>query len=455
MKRLFTSLALCLSFSLFSQKEETTRILFIFDGSNSMNAQWQTTSKIDIAKKLMMETLDSLKGIPNIEFALRMYGHQTQILPNQQDCNDTKLEVPFAPGDENIDKIKSKIRGLTPKGTTPIARSLQYSADDFPSVGKDVRNVIILITDGIEACDEDPCAVARALASKGITLKPFIVGIGPGVDFDQLKCIGNFYDASTEDSFKSILKVVISQAISNTTVQVNLNNTKGQPLETNVPMSFYDQKSGRLVYNFVHTLNYKRLPDTLNVDPLKTYKLVVHTIPQTVKENIKLTPGTHNIIELNTPQGTLNLTAIGTTINYPEIRCVVKEKNSHEILHVMSLNMSDKLIVGTYDLEFLTLPRIYVKDVKIEQSKTTDIKIAQPGSLNLKVMQRGYGAIFTTENGIDQWVCNLEFDKSIQFYNLQPGKYKIIYRNERHNSSAYTIEKEFKIISGQVVEITL
>jgi Ca-activated chloride channel family protein len=31
-----------------------------------------------------------------------------------------------------------------------------------------VRNVIILITDGIEACDEDPCAVSRALMAKGM-----------------------------------------------------------------------------------------------------------------------------------------------------------------------------------------------------------------------------------------------------------------------------------------------
>jgi Ca-activated chloride channel homolog len=455
MRLLTTILILFLSFSLIAQKKETTRILFIFDGSNSMNAQWQTTSKIDIAKRLMTETLDSLKGIPNIEFALRMYGHQTQILPGQQDCEDTKLEVPFAEGDANIDKIKSKIRGLTPKGTTPIARSLQYSAEDFPSVGEGVRNVIILITDGIEACDEDPCAVARALASKGITLKPFIVGIGPGIDFDQLKCIGNVYDASTEDSFKSILKVVISQAMSNTSVQVNLNNTNGKPLETNVAMSFYDQRNGRLVYNFIHTLNYKRLPDTLNIDPLKQYKLVVHTIPAVVKENIQLTPGTHNTIEVNAPQGKLELRAIGSTSQYSEIRCLVKEKNNPLTLHVMSLNQIEKLIVGTYDLEFLTLPRIYVKDVKIEQSKTTDIKIAQPGMLNLRVAQRGYGSILNIENGVDEWVCNIEFEKQIQHYNLQPGKYKIVYRNERHSSSAYTIEKTFKIVSGQMVELTL
>lgn len=458
MKRISLLFLLFFSFCFSVQaqkKQELTRILFIFDGSNSMNAQWQSSTKIDIAKRIMSETLDSLKGIPNLEFALRMYGHQTAIMPGQQDCNDTKLEVPFVPGNANINNIKSRILALNPKGTTPIARSLEYSAEDFPEVGDGIRNVIILITDGIEACDEDPCAVARALKSKGITLKPFVVGIGPGIEYDQLSCIGNFYDASTEDTFKSVLKVVISEALSNTTVQVNLNNNYGKPTETNVPMSFYDQNTGRLLYNFVHTLNYKRLPDTLNIDPLKTYKLVVHTIPQKIKENIKLTPGTHNTITLDTPQGTLSIKALGTNTSYPEIRCIIKQNGSNEILHVMDLNHPEKLIVGKYDVEMLTLPRTYFNNVSIEANKTKDLKISQPGLLNLRMNQRGYGAIFSLENGEDKWICNLQFDTQIQHYNLQPGKYKIVFRSERSNESAYTIEKGFKILSGNTTDINL
>ena len=89
---------------------EKIRLLFIFDGSNSMNAQWEKSSKIKIAKRLLTQTLDSLKFIDNIEVALRMYGHQTRISPGKQDCSDTKLEVPFSAGKENYDKIKSKIR---------------------------------------------------------------------------------------------------------------------------------------------------------------------------------------------------------------------------------------------------------------------------------------------------------------------------------------------------------
>ena len=121
-------------------KKETTRILFIFDGSNSMNSQWQNSSKIKVAKKLMYETMDELSRIDNLEVALRLYGHQTRIRPGQQDCSDTKLEVPFGKG--NFDRIKSKINSLVPKGTTPIARSLEAAAKDFTPCDN-CRNVII------------------------------------------------------------------------------------------------------------------------------------------------------------------------------------------------------------------------------------------------------------------------------------------------------------------------
>ena len=128
-KQLFISLLLLFS-SIISkaQEESKIRILFIFDGSNSMNAQWENSSKILVAKKLLIQTMDSLKGLENVDLALRIYGHQTRIAPGKHDCSDTKLEVPFASSKENYSKIITKIRGLEPKGTTPIARSLEYSS---------------------------------------------------------------------------------------------------------------------------------------------------------------------------------------------------------------------------------------------------------------------------------------------------------------------------------------
>ena len=117
------------------------RILFIFDASQSMLGRWQSDTKFNYAKRIMSELLDSLSGVPNIEMALRLYGHQYQFHPPQ--CNDTKLEVPFGPG--NAYKIKNKLRSIEPKGTTPLAYSLEHSAKDYPSC-TNCRNIVLLIT---------------------------------------------------------------------------------------------------------------------------------------------------------------------------------------------------------------------------------------------------------------------------------------------------------------------
>src|SRR5680860_546336 len=130
------------------------------------------------------------------------------------------MEVHFSTN--NYDKIKTKLKSLYPQGTTPIAYSLEQTKNDFPSC-TNCRNIIILITDGIEECDGDPCAVALALQKNGVTLKPFVIGMGLDIEtIEAFKCVGTFYETKDEASFKNVLNVVISQAMNNTSVQVNL-----------------------------------------------------------------------------------------------------------------------------------------------------------------------------------------------------------------------------------------
>ena len=162
MKNFIFILFIFFSSILFGQ--EKTRILFILDASNSMNAKWdETQTRIQAAKELLAQAVDSLTGTPNLEIALRVYGHQSAITATFQDCNDTKLEVPF--GEDNYTRVKNRILSIVAKGTTPIARSLEASAGDFPDTL--ARNFIILITDGLESCDNDPCVIAKKLKEMG------------------------------------------------------------------------------------------------------------------------------------------------------------------------------------------------------------------------------------------------------------------------------------------------
>ncbi len=80
--------------------------------------------------------------------------------------------------------------------------------------------------------------------AKGINLRPFIIGIGNEDFSGAYNCVGKFFDVRQEENFKNVLKIVISQALNNTTAQVNLIDAGGKPTETDVAMTFYDQTTG-------------------------------------------------------------------------------------------------------------------------------------------------------------------------------------------------------------------
>lgn len=440
---------LLLTGSLFAQgsgrdrsESSITRILFIFDASNSMTGHWDYSTKIQIAKKLLKKTIDELEVLPNVQVALRVYGHQSYVYPGHQDCSDTKLEVPFRW--INHQKIKDKIDEIQCKGTTPIALSLEQSAEDFPS--KESRNIIILITDGIEACDGDPCAVSKALKSKGITVKPFVVGIG--IDLEYLKafnCIGNVFDAKDEESFDNIMKLVVEQAITNTTVQVNLNNTAGEPKETNVPVTFKENVNESTKYAFIHTLNEYGVPDTLSIDPLLKYEVTAHTLPPVTKQEVRIAPGQHNTITLNTPMGSLSLDLSGSYNSYKKLKCVVRESGKGETVFGQDFGTTVRYLTGSYDLEILSNPRIYFKDVAIKQSETYRVMIPGPGTLNYSTSVLGYASIFKVNGSELEWVINVDENRLNQDIPLQPGKYLLIYRSLVSKQSIYSIKKEFEI----------
>lgn len=429
-------------------KPNKTRVLFIFDASQSMYAQWEGNSRMEIAKELLSNMLDSLQNNEDLEIGLRCYGHQKPSPP--QDCRDTRLEVKF--GKNNIPAIKKRLESLRPRGTTPIAKALESGALDFPENTDDSRNIVILITDGIEECGGDPCAVSRLYQEKKIILKPFVIGIGLSEEYKKnFECVGTFYDARNPEQFKNILDVVISQVLNSTTAQVNLLDENNKPTETNVPLSFYDAFSGILQYNFIHTINSKGNPDTLTIDPVLSYRVVAHTIPQTeAKGDWKLTPGKHTIIPIESPQGELSIT---TSNNKSNIKCIVRKSGDMKTLNVQSLNSSQKYITGSYDLEILTLPRIH-QTVDIIQSQTTNVKIPESGLVALSFTSKGYGSIFEMGNELN-WVCDLKPKKGRQNIYLLPGKYKIVYRAKNALQSAYTKEKIFRVNPIKTVSIKL
>jgi Ca-activated chloride channel family protein len=416
-----------------------------------MNLDWNNQTRMAAAKEVLTKSIESLRGVPNLELALRVYGHQSNVTNTFQDCQDTKLEVAFGPA--NIDPIKNKIKGLQAKGATPIARSLEAAAADFPDTL--ARNFIILITDGLESCDNDPCIVARKLRDKGVKVTPFVIGLGMDLSYlDKFECIGSYTDAESKAAFENVLSNILSKALLNTTVQINLNTVVGKPLETDVSMFLYEAGTPNLKYTFVHTLNRKGLPDTLVLDPSLKYDLRVATVPEVLKNNVPIVPHTHNIIQVPAGQGQLKITSVKS----PEgtiLPTRVLQNGASQTLNVQQLSVIQKYLVGTYQLEILTLPRTY-REVQIEQSKLTSIDIPAAGQFVYQAPKGIVAQLFYERNpGQWEWVCDLNYNESKGNIKLQPGTFKVVYREKDQRSTTYTREKKFTITSLKITNLTL
>lgn len=450
----FLLLILSVSGTAFGQGEQKekpkTRILFLLDASGSMLAKWENSDRMSIAKDLLAHLVDSLDRHENVEVALRVYGHQFG--RERNDCKDTRLEVPFSAN--STEAIKKKLTEIIPRGNTPITYSLQQAAGDFPE--EKTRNVIILITDGLESCGGDPCAMSLALQKKRIFLRPFVIGIGIEPEYEkQLSCIGEYYNAADVETFQSVLTEIVTQALSQTTVSVELLNEQGQPVESNVNLTFMNALTGLPEYNYVHYQSPEGKPDMLDIDALLAYDLVVNTVPVVVERSISIKPGRHNVIRVQAPQGTLHLRQDGPS-PYGTLSAIVRQQGVTQTLHVQTFGQQQKYLAGIYDLEILTLPRTYLKDVELKQGQTNTVTIPPPGQLAISSQMKGYGSIYLLgENGGQRWLSNLPEENSKMTMALQPGNYRLVYRMKNAQASKFTDVKDFSIKSGATTTVKI
>ncbi|MFP4093830.1 MAG: vWA domain-containing protein [Cyclobacteriaceae bacterium] len=459
MKKLKRSVVLLLLFSVFhtlpaqvqvQRPPEKTRMLLLLDASGSMFADWGNGTRMDVAKNMLSQLVDSLKVDTNLELALRVYGHQYHL--RYKNCQDSKLEVPFAKN--NHDQLIARLKQLQPSGVTPIAYSLEQSAGDFKP-DPAYRNVIIIITDGIESCGGDPCAVSQALQAKNIFLKPFVIGLGMNKDYqDEFSCVGQYFDARNVGDFRQVLNKILKQSLETTTVSVELLDANKKPTETNVNVTFYNNSTGLPIYDFVHFRDQQGRPDSVVLDAVLSYDVLVNTIPPVGRRNVIFEGGKHNVLAIQAPQGSLVIKQPGHTEYEKGVRALVRQNGKQEIINVQEAASPEKYLVGTYDLEVLTMPKTYFKDVRVNQSQLTELNIPGPGVLNANLSTKGYGSIYLMkEDGSQEWVHDLAPEQTRFNMALQPGRYKLVFRAERSFGSKYTEVKEFAIQSGATVNL--
>ncbi|MGL5010525.1 MAG: vWA domain-containing protein, partial [Paracoccaceae bacterium] len=103
------------------------------------------------------------------ELGLLAYGHR-----EKGNCNDIELIVPPATGRAAAISTAAEFMNFT--GKTPLTEAVRQAAAALHS--NDQQATVILITDGADNCEGDPCALATELEQNGPAFTAHVVGFG-------------------------------------------------------------------------------------------------------------------------------------------------------------------------------------------------------------------------------------------------------------------------------------
>ncbi|MFN3854269.1 MAG: vWA domain-containing protein [Phreatobacter sp.] len=181
--------------------------LIILDGSGSMWGRIDGRPKLEIARETVARVLATVPA--DRRLGLMAYGHRTR-----GDCADIELIVPPAPGTAGA--IRDAVGAMRFQGRTPLTESLRQAAEALRSTEEPAT--VVLITDGIETCDADPCAAASELKAAGVNFTAHVIGFGlTRREGAQVACIaantgGRYLEARDAGSLAEALATTVSAA---------------------------------------------------------------------------------------------------------------------------------------------------------------------------------------------------------------------------------------------------
>ena len=183
-------------------------VLFILDGSGSMWARLEgDIEKIVVAKKKMTELVQDWD---DANMGLIVYGHR-----RKGDCDDIELLSPVGQADPAT--IIKQVQAVSPKGKTPITKSIMLAAKQLEAIKEETT--IILVSDGEETCEGDPCDYTRTLKEKGINFTMHVVGFDVNDEQRaQLECIakaggGRYFSAQNAMQLKEAFTEVKAEVV--------------------------------------------------------------------------------------------------------------------------------------------------------------------------------------------------------------------------------------------------
>ncbi|WP_240794349.1 VWA domain-containing protein [Bacillus sp. BHET2] len=182
------------------QFKENLNVEIILDASGSMAQDVGGTTKMDAAKEEIKKFVESLPE--GTKIGLRVYGHKGSNADSDKElsCNSSEMIYSIEPLEDS--KFQSALEQVQPTGWTPITLALNEAKRDLSTFkSENNTNIVYLVSDGIETCDQDPVAAAKELYDSNV--KPIINVIGFNVDADGQRQLKDIADA-TEGIYENV-----------------------------------------------------------------------------------------------------------------------------------------------------------------------------------------------------------------------------------------------------------
>ncbi len=179
---------------------ELPRAMIVLDSSGSMWGRIQEVEKVLIARRSLGELFR--RWDRKIALGISVYGHRTQ-----GDCKDIQTLLP--PGPLDAKKAAAEIAKVRPYGMTPLTRAVRLAAEQLNYTKR--RASVILLTDGADNCEGDPCALGERLARRGKGVRVHVVAFATRpADEAGLQCLaektgGRFLRAGDGESLTKAL----------------------------------------------------------------------------------------------------------------------------------------------------------------------------------------------------------------------------------------------------------
>ena len=166
-------------------------VMLVLDASGSMWGQIDGRAKIEIAREAVGRVVADWS--PDNALGLVAYGHR-----RKGDCADIETLIPVGPLDGAA--YLATVKALNPKGMTPLSQAVIDAAAALRA--SEQKATVILVSDGEETCNLDPCAVGRELEASGVDFTAHVIGfdVANPAHQAQLRCLaentgGRYFNA--------------------------------------------------------------------------------------------------------------------------------------------------------------------------------------------------------------------------------------------------------------------